>query len=205
MFLKVRGIESAFRLIRVVCVAVVLGCLALSGALCWWAMEAVAGARERVYVLACGKAMEALAGDRRENLPVEARDHIREFHTLFFTLDPDEKVITENITRALNLADRSAYRVYKNLTAKGFYSEVLSDEMRERLRVDSIVVDMQTEPFYFRFYGEEKITRESVTVTRELLTEGYLREVSRSDDNPHGFLIERWNIISNNDLKPDGR
>lgn len=41
--------------------------------------------------------------------------------------------------------------------------------------------------------------------TRSLMTEGSLRNVSRSDNNPHGFLIERWNTIDNRDLKTAGR
>jgi hypothetical protein len=42
-------------------------------------------------------------------------------------------------------------------------------------------------------------------VTRDLVTEGWLREVNRSDNNPHGFLIERWAIIENRDLKVEQR
>jgi len=32
-----------------------------------------------------------------------------------------------------------------------------------------------------------------------------LRNVSRSDNNPHGFLIERWATIANKDLKTTAR
>jgi hypothetical protein len=42
-------------------------------------------------------------------------------------------------------------------------------------------------------------------VTRDLVTEGWLRNISRSDNNPHGFLIERWNTIDNRDLKVENR
>jgi hypothetical protein len=37
------------------------------------------------------------------------------------------------------------------------------------------------------------------------VTEGWLRNTSRSDNNPHGFLIERWAILDNRDLKVEGR
>ncbi|MDP3180258.1 MAG: conjugative transposon protein TraK, partial [Bacteroidota bacterium] len=40
---------------------------------------------------------------------------------------------------------------------------------------------------------------------RSLITEGALRNVSRSDNNPHGFLIERWNTIENRDIKTENR
>lgn len=52
----------------------------------------VSGMQEKIYILANGKALEAFASERRDNIPVEARDHVRTFHKLFFTLDPDDIV-----------------------------------------------------------------------------------------------------------------
>jgi conjugative transposon TraK protein len=183
----------------------IIGVFAFGGYMFYRASEEISRAQQRIYVLAGGKVLEALASERRENLPVEARDHVRMFHWLFFTLDPDEKVITENLTRALYLADNSANRVYKNLKEKGYYSDVISSNISERVTVDSVLVDMSAAPYYFRCYGTETLTRTTSVVTRELLTEGYLREVSRSDNNPHGFLIERWAILSNRDLKTEAK
>jgi len=60
---------------------------------------------------------------------------------------------------------------------------------------------MNTYPYHFRCYATQSIIRTTSTVTRSLITEGDLRNVSRSDNNPHGFLIERWNTIENKDLK----
>ena len=184
---------------------VIMGCFGFAGYAFFEASEAVARAQQRVYILSSGKLMEAMASDRKENLPVEARDHIRTFHLLFFTLDPDEKVIGDNLGRALYLADVSAKRVYENLKEEGYYADVISANISQRVVIDSVTLDMTNLPFYFRCYGVETITRATSVVTRELLTEGYLREVSRSDNVPHGFLIERWAIISNRDLKTEGR
>jgi hypothetical protein len=32
-----------------------------------------------------------------------------------------------------------------------------------------------------------------------------LRNTGRSDNNPHGFLIEKWTILDNSDLKVEAR
>jgi conjugative transposon TraK protein len=136
---------------------------------------------------------------------VEARDHVRTFHTLFFTLDPDEKVIEGNLNRALYLADGSARRAYEDAKEAGFYAEVISADASQRIAVDSIRLDMTSYPYYFRCFAQETITRKTSIVTRDLVTEGYLRDVSRSDNNPHGFLIERWTVIENKDIKVEGR
>src|SRR5580700_4813167 len=88
MFPKTRNLESSFRLIRGMCVVVVIGAFGLCGYVFVVANQAVNRAQVRVYILANGKALEAVAGDRKENIPVEARDHIRNFHQYFFTLGP---------------------------------------------------------------------------------------------------------------------
>jgi len=205
MFPKAKNMESSFRMIRMTCAVVVVGSFGFAGYAFYAASALEARAQQKIYILSSGKVLEALASDRRDNLPAEARDHIRTFHELFFDLDPDDKVISQNLSRALYMADRSAQRVTENLTESGFYSNLISGNMSERLRIDSIHLDTMSVPFYFRLYGVETITRTTSVVTRDLVTEGYLRMVMRSDNNPHGFLIERWAILSNRDLKVEAR
>lgn len=185
--------------------AVVIGVFCFGGYLFYEQSRVVERAQQRLYILASGKVLEALASNRKDNLPVEARDHIRSFHTLFFTLDPDERVIGDNLGRALYLADGSAKRVYENLKESGYYANVISANISQRVTIDSIELNTVNYPFYFRLFGEETITRITSVVTRELVTEGYLREVSRSDNNAHGFLVERWTILSNRDVKTESR
>lgn len=199
------AIEKSFRYIRLFTIMVVIGSLALSGFVCLLSIRAVSRAQEKVYILAAGKALEAVASDRKENIPVEARDHIRSFHQYFFTLDPDEKVIETNLGKALYLADASAKRLYDNLKENAYYAGVISGNISQEIAVDSIVLDMNGYPFHFRCYATEKITRPSSLTTRSLQTEGWLRSISRSDNNPHGFLIERWTILDNRDLKTESR
>ena len=155
--------------------------------------------------LANGKVLEAFASERKDNIPVEARDHVKMFHQYFFTLDPDDKVIQSNITKALYLADGSAKRQYDNLKESGYYSNIISGNISQEITIDSIAINTNDYPYYFRCYGEEKLIRATKIVIRSLITEGYLRNVSRSDNNPHGFLIEKWNIIENKDIKVDNR
>lgn len=205
MFPKARNIESAFQHVRLFTAIIVAGSLLLDAFIVWLSFRATARSEDRIYVLASGKALEATAASRRENIPVEARDHIRTFHQYFFTLDPDEKVIATNLSQALYLADASALRLYNNLKENGYYSGIISGNISQEISVDSIMLDTRTYPFFFRFYGTEKIVRPTSQVTRNLLTEGWLRYTSRSDNNPHGFLIERWDIKDNHDLKAEPR
>jgi conjugative transposon TraK protein len=161
--------------------------------------------QDKVYILANGKALEAYASDRKDNIPVEARDHVKTFHKLFFTLDPDDKVIKTNVTKALYLADDSAKRIYDDLKENGYYSGIISGNISQTLQVDSVTVDINDYPYRFRCYATQNIIRTTSIAHRSLITEGNLRNVSRSDNNPHGFLIERWNTIENRDLSSENR
>ena len=64
----------------------------------------------------------ALSQDAALNRPVEAREHVRRMHELFFTLAPDKAAIESNINRAMYLADKSLYSYYRDWNEKGYYN-----------------------------------------------------------------------------------
>ncbi len=205
MFKEIKNIDSSFRHLKVFTFLVVAGCFLLCGFVLYKSYELSARVQDKIYILADGQAMEAFASKRKENLLVEAKSHISLFHTYFFTLDPDEKVIEKNITRALYMADGSAKRQYDNLKETGYYSNIIAGNISQQISIDSITVNTKSEPYSFHCYGTEKIIRPNSIVTRNLITQGYLRNVSRSDNNPHGFLIERWKTLENKDIKTENR
>ncbi|WP_121355740.1 conjugative transposon protein TraK [Flavisolibacter nicotianae] len=205
MFKQMKNIDTAFRHVRSFTLLVVLGSILLSGFTLYKSYQLVGTVQSKIYVLANGKALEAYGAERRENVPVEARDHVKTFHEDFFTLDPDEKVIQTNVTKALYLADASAKRAYDNLKEADFFTNLISGNISQRIKVDSVHVDIAQYPYYFRCYATQDIIRTTSTVSRSLVTEGYLRSVSRSDNNPHGFLIEHWTTLDNRDVKTENR
>jgi conjugative transposon TraK protein len=205
MFRQAKNIDTAFKQVRNFAFLVTASSVMICSYVIYNSYKATTAIESRIYILANGKALEAFAGDRRENIPVEARDHVKMFHQYFFSLDPDDKVIQSNITKALYLADGSAKRVYESLKENNYYAGIISGNVSQEINVDSVSVNVSYYPYYFRCYATEKITRPSSITTRSLITEGFLRNVSRSDNNPHGFLIEKWNTIENKDLKTENR
>lgn len=201
MFKKMQNIETAFQYVRGFTFILTIGYFIT---ICYYEYareKLVTNIQNRLYILYNGKVLEAVAGDRRDNVEVEAKDHIRTFHELFFTLAPDDKVIQQNIARSLYLADESAKKEYDNLSEGGYYANIIAGNISQQIQVDSIAVDLHSYPYHFRCYATQNLIRTTSTVTRSLITEGDLRNVSRSDNNPHGFLIQRWTTIENKDLK----
>lgn len=205
MFSKMKNIDTAFRHVRGFSMVVIGGCIIISCFTLYKSFSLVAQMQSKIYILANGKALEAYSSDRKDNIPVEARDHVKMFHKLFFTLDPDDKVIKENVTKALYLSDDSAKRTYDDLKENGYYAGIISGNISQTIAVDSVVVDINQYPYHFRCYATQDIIRTTSIVHRTLITEGVLRNVSRSDNNPHGFLVERWNTIENRDLSTENR
>ena len=205
MFKQTKNIDSAFRHIRLFSIAMITGCIIISVFIAYKSFQLSAMTQQRIYILANGRALEAYSADRKDNIPVEARDHVKMFHHFFFTLDPDDKVIQSNLTKALYLADGSAKQQYDNLKENGYYSNIISGNVSQTVDADSILINTDVYPFYFRYKGQQKIIRPTTIVTRSLITEGYLRNVSRSDNNPHGFLIEKWKTLENKDVNIQNR
>lgn len=205
MFQQLKNIDSAFKHIRLFSILMIIVCVVLCCFTIYKSFKIVQETQARIYILANGKALEAFSAERKDNIPVEARDHVRMFHYYFFTLHPDDKVIQANIKRALYLADRTAQTQYDNLKENSYYANIISGNVSQEIQVDSIRVDINQYPFYFRCMAKQKIIRATSIVTRSLITEGFLRNVSRSDNNPHGFLIERWTTLENKDIKSENR
>jgi conjugative transposon TraK protein len=199
MFQQFKNIDSAFKHIKLFSYLLIFACIAIACFAVWKSYESSDNYKKHIYILANGKALEAIASDRKQNIPVEARDHIKVFHEDFFNLDPDDKQIQVTITKALYLADESAKTQYDNLRESGYYANLISGNISQEVTVDSIRLDMDTYPYAFRCYATEKLIRSTSTTTRNLITQGELRNVSRSDNNPHGFLIEKWETLENRD------
>lgn len=199
MFSQLKNIDTAFKHIKLFSYLLVLACVGVSCYAIYKSYQSSTDFKNHIYILANGKALEAFAADAKTNTPVEARDHVKVFHEDFFNLSPDDKQIQATVTKALYMADGSAKTQYDNLKESGFYANLIAGNISQVLQVDSIQLDVNRYPYYFKCFATEKLVRTSGTVNRSLVTQGYLRNVSRSDNNPHGFLIQRWEIINNND------
>ena len=97
-FKSLKNIESSFRQIRLFGIVFLVVCLAITGYSIWSAYSFAEAQRQKIYVLDGGKSlMLALSQDLSQNRPVEAREHVKRFHELFFTLSPDKSAIEGNI------------------------------------------------------------------------------------------------------------
>nr|WP_319512012.1 conjugative transposon protein TraK [uncultured Draconibacterium sp.] len=195
-------IQRKFRFIVYVLVLISLSLMGVSSYIYYESVQLVELSKEKIYVLDNGKSLlVALREDISENRDAEARDHVKRFHELFFTLEPDKTYIKNNVREALYLADRSAMEQYQAFKENNLYNQVIASDISMTLQTDSIRLDFSAYPYRFTFIGKQKIVRKSNITIRSLKTSGYLRNISRTDNNPHGFLMENWRIDENKDLE----
>ncbi|WP_060873543.1 conjugative transposon protein TraK [Myroides odoratus] len=201
-FKSLRNIENSFQQIRLYAIVFVAVCLLVVGFSIYKSYDFAKEQREKIYVLDKGKSlMLALSQDASINRPVEAREHIRRFHELFFTLSPEKAAIEGNMQRAFNLADKTAFDYYKDLLEKGYYSRVISGNIQQRIEVDSIKIDFNNYPYKTMTYATQYIIRSSNLTKRNLITSSQLVSAVRSDNNPQGFIIEKFTVVENRDLE----
>lgn len=95
-FKSLKNIESSFRQIRMIALVFLVLCTLVAGYSIWSSYSFAQKQREKIYVLDNGKSlMLALSQDLSQNRPVEAKEHVKRFHELFFTLSPDKDAIEE--------------------------------------------------------------------------------------------------------------
>lgn len=201
-FKSLKNIETAFKYVRFFTLSLTLCLIGLCLYTVYSAYDFAEKQRQKIYVLDEGKSlMLALSQNVFENRPVELREHIRRFHELFFTLSPDKNAIEGNINRALLLADKSAYYYYKDLAEKGYYNRVISGGVNQSVQIDSIICNTDTYPYSVMTYARQLIIRESNITERSLITKCTLLNTVRSDSNPQGAYIEKFEVIENKDLR----
>ncbi len=201
-FKSLKNIETSFQQIRFVAIIFLVMCSVASGYAVWKSYDFAERQREKIYVLDEGRSlMLALSQDLSQNRPVEAREHIRRFHELFFTLSPDKAAIESNIDRALTLIDRTGYNIYVDLLEKGYYNRIISGGINQKIEIKEIECDMNQYPYKVTCRAVQSIIRESNITERSLVTTCDLINSVRSDNNPQGFTIERFEVVENEDLR----
>ena len=194
----IKNLENKIKLVLIICGLFLLGCTVISFGVILTARGMVSDAHKKVYVLDGNVPVLVTQSTMEETLDVEAKSHVEMFHSFFFTLAPDDKYIKYTMDKAMYLVDETGLAQYNALKERGFYNNILSTSAVFSIYCDSI--HFNREDMSFTYYGRQRIERRSNLLMRELVTEGYLRRVPRTENNPHGLLIVNWRTVLNKDL-----
>ncbi|MBR6042147.1 MAG: conjugative transposon protein TraK [Paludibacteraceae bacterium] len=199
---RLSNIENGYRTMRVVIFTVLITSLSSVLFTYIYAKIFVAKQNEKIYSLK-GEipVMIALGQNVKENREAEAKAEIEEFHRLFFALNPDIDEIHFNLANALKMSDGTVAELYTRLENNGYYKQMCDANIRCQFKSDSIHIDFAHYPYDVYVYGKTCIVRPSGSAVRNLITSCKLRNVTRTEEIPHGFLIEDFQIIDNSNLE----
>jgi len=195
----IKNLENKIKLVVIICVSVIIGCVIISVSSILTATNMVMDAQKKIYVLDGNVPILVNRTTMSETLDVEAKSHVEMFHHFFFTMAPDDKYIKYTIEKAMYLVDETGLAQYNTLKEKGFYSNIMGTSAVFSIFCDSIKLDM--DKMEFQYYGRQRIERRSNILTRELVTAGSLKRVPRTENNPHGLLITNWRTLLNKDIE----
>ena len=193
-----RDIEKSFRRQSLLTIVAVGGALVFALVVGLSALSYAEKQRQKIYVLDQGKSLLlALQTDAILSKDVEIRDHVTRFHELMFTLSPQKQTIQENLDRAFNLADRSAFDYSQDLAEKGYYARIVSANISQQMLVDSVCFVGNGYPWQVKTSARQYVVRERKVSLYSFVSTCQVIEGHRSDVNPHGLLIEKFKVISN--------
>lgn len=183
----------------IVTVGVLAGAFIFSAFVVIYAFSFAQGERSKIYVLDGDMPHIATHTEANVTIDIEAKAHIIRFHEIFFNLAPDDKYIQDNIERAMYLIDESGLAQYNTLRERGFYNNIVAASATFSILADS--VKFNKDNMSFIYYGKQRIERRTSILFRELVTEGSIQRVPRSENNPHGLLIVNYRTVRNRDLE----
>ena len=195
-----KSIEASFRRTKFLTGMTILLCSIVAVVSVFASYSFAREQKAQIYVLDKGQSFLALQSDGMATKDLEIIDHVTRFHELFFNMAPNANAIIQNVNRALVLSDKSVYDYYSDLSEQGFYTRLVQANITQQMVVDSVTVDINTYPYTARCYAHQYMIRESNITTYEFESTCQLMEISRSKDNPHGLMIEKFVVVRNESL-----
>ena len=199
----IKNIEGKIKLSLAVSLGAFLTAIVISIISFSYARKMINEEKRQIYVLNNNIPLVATKENVLDNRLAEYKAHIAAFHDFFFSYPPDNEYIESQLKKAMYLVDASGAQQYNTLKEKGFFNTIVSTSSTITLSMDSIKLDLNS--MHWKYFGKEKIDRPSMTVIRTLVTEGNIKDIPRSFNNPHGALITNWKTIDNKDLTSNAK
>jgi len=192
--------ERLWKRISLVALFCNMGCMGLS---IYYVQKAYSDSSNRVYVLVNDYQLAAARSESIQNsLDITAKAHVKQFHELFWTLEPDPDYIQRNVEeRGLYMIDDTGYHLYQHYKSRGYYREIIAGNYSSSIQVDSIALNLSTYPYSFVYYGVQRIVRKRSILFRNMVTQGQLIHVSNTERNDRGLRIENWQITNDSDIR----
>ena len=193
-----QNIDTSLKTMRMVMITVIACAFLFCSYIYISSMKQIEESRNKVYLLNQGNALELVISRRgNDNIEAEIKNHITMFHDFFYNLDPDPVDIKIRINKALYLIDESGAQIHSKREEVLYYHKLVDGNISSRVYIDSINLVKSTDNVYHcKIIARQKLIRTSNTTEKHIDAECKFRNVARTDNNPHGFLIEQYRLTN---------
>lgn len=176
--------------------ALVLGFLVMIFSLVY-AYNSIQKEKRQIYVLTKDGSilLSSSLKNSYENRVFEIINQSDFFHHSFFALDPDVELIKNRIQKALAISDNSVLELERKRQEKLFYHNIVNSGISLNIKIDSVQVLRDKEPYFVRTYCTHIFIRQTNKVVKNLITEMYMRNMERSIANAHGLYIFNFRVL----------
>ena len=165
------------------------------------AMSMVSKGKGKIYITnGYGNTLTAYQIAANENREAEVKAQVRTFHSLLYDISPDPTEIEKSLNEVLLMGDASV-KAFLDKRGDAYYKKLISNSAEIKYTLDSVKVNTKIYPYKAVQYGKEVVQTSVGFLVKNLVTTLDLREVARTDVNPHGLLIGNYVVLKNNRLR----
>lgn len=193
-----QNVDTSLKTMRIVMFGSIVLAFSFSSYIYYQSMAQVEESRNKVYLLNQGDALELVRSrNGNDNIIAEIKNHITMFHQFFYDLDPDPVDIKSRIDKALYLIDESGKQIHFKREEALYYHQLVDGSISTRVYIDSIIPRMVNNIYYCKIFARLKYIRSSKISEKRIDSECRIRNAARTDNNPHGFIIEQYRLTNN--------
>jgi hypothetical protein len=194
MSTSVKDYHYTFGALKKVTIITLIGAFILNGILVYYILSSKETQAKRVYVVTDSGTFPAILQETRKVSVYEARNHVRTFFSTLFAHDATN--YKERVEAGLALIDKqSGQRIVNDFNKGEVYENYVRLGTYTTLEMDSVVIDVSTRPISGRAYARQTIFLGEESKAYPIGAKFELIETYRSDNNPYGLLIQKFDFI----------
>ena len=191
------NIDTAFKQTRLITIVALVMSLLFCVAVMVVAMHMVTKGKGKIYITnGYGNTLLGYQIGANQNRRAEVKAQVRNFHTLLYDISPNPEEIKKNLDAVMLVGDASV-KAFLDKRGDQYYKKLISSNVEIKYSMDSIKVDMYSYPYRAMQYGKEIVQTPAGSLLKKLVTKLELREVKRTEVNPHGLLVGNFEVLKN--------
>jgi len=165
------------------------------------AMQTVSKSKGKIFLTnGYGNTLTAYQIGANENRSAEVKAQVRDFHALLYNITPNPKEVEKSLNSVLLLGDGSV-KAFLDKRGDKYYKKLIAQNVEVKYQSDSVKVNLKEYPYKAVQYGKEIIQSNVGLMIKNLLTTCELREIARTDENPHGLQVSNFQVLKNERLE----